>query len=522
MYGLRAWQPFEDALAKSAYTTALRNRAELRRITHDLIQMYEGNQLPYIESWLRDHTSDEEILRVYLKLAAFQNIVKMLVDRTSVVSLVRVVWTGADGRPDAKATDNWKRLTQSHLSTTWDAFTQLVDRRRNLCKTAVACVGWDARSDKMTLAVHTADDLDVGYVGADDPDESVEAGFDPNENKLEPDRFWFIREAATGWTEAWDFSSRETGPSGVRRVRNGDGWQDFPGAFRAIDPRTQRSVVPFVAFRTIDNGAYFVWDNQDHLVQSQEFFNRAWTRISVLSEMGANKIPLLMGDGWADKEGRIKALLIDLLRPLKQPQQDMGQANDKPLIAFVGPEVESLINGQLDLADECVQLAAACIGVAASTIRAKNEAKSGYALQIEGSSLVRKHNEDVQAMGEPYRRLVEVMRLYWNTAHPEYEISDGVQPSIVIPQSHSIVTTREAVDADIAMTEKGLKRPLPVIFNAEPGIPAETAYQMADRFELRTFPPVPAAASGAGPDRNPAGAALPPSDPPAAPAGGTP
>lgn len=522
MFALRSFDSFNTALQQSSYTMALRSRADLARVTHDLIQLYEGNQLPYLEAWLAVHTSDSALREKYVKLAAYLNITKMLVDRVSVVGLVRVIWVDQEtGRPNRVAQDIWqRRLLEDHCSSDWDAFTQALDKRRNLCVTAVACPGWDIRNGEMTLDILTPDELDVEYWGAGAGDEPSDTNPESC-NRLRPDRFVFIREEATGWSECWDFSSRASGASGTRTVRIPEGSSD-EGTFPVIDPNTGRSVVPFVAFRTVeDKHSYFPWNNQDHLVQAQEFFNRCWTRISVLSEMGANAIPLLMGDGWADEEGRIKPIFMDITRPLKQPSGGIGDTNDKPKLAFIKPAVEELISGQLDLADEHVQMAAACLGVSASTIRAKNEAKSGYALQIEGSSLVRKHHDDVALVAAPYKRLAQIMRLYWDYHMPNVKFPENVVPTIVIPQSHSIVTTREAVDADVKLATEGLKRPLPIIFNAEPAIAADEAFAMADRFVSRNVPPGTdtgkATPPAAPPENN--GSAAPTTQPPAA-AGG--
>lgn len=484
MYDLVAFDSFGEALRQSTYTEAKRRREDLARISSDLVQLYEGNQAPCLEAWLQTHTSDDVILRAYLQLAVTVNVVKMLVDRTSTIGLVRPIWIDVEAKkPNLKAQDNWRRMVEEWCSNDWDAFVQENDQKTNLLRARAVTVGWDDWNKEILLRGYGPHEMFVGYE-------------ENNPNALRPDRFRFVREDATGWEECWDFSSRAPGPSG-RCIHYEDGKPvDTVDEFPVLDERTDRSLVPVVAFRSVEDAScYFPWDNQDDLVKTQEMTNRVWTRISVLTEMAVNKIPLFMGSGWADKEGRMKPFIFDFVRPLRQPEGDLGQDNTKPLLTFVGPEVHEEMRTLLAVADSLIDSAASRMSVAASQIRAKGEAISGYSLQIEGSSLVSKHLNDVRRAGPAYKRLIHVMRQMWNHHAPktEWRIPEGVEPMLVIPRNHTVVTTREQVDAEIKLCETGLKRPLPAVFDYDPSIPAETAFEMADRFTARMFttqPPV--------------------------------
>lgn len=500
MFDLVAFDSFGEALRQSTYTEAKRRREDLARVSSDLVQLYEGNQAPYLEAWLRTHTTDEAILNAYLQLAVTVNVTKMLVDRTSTIGLVRPIWINSDDKkPHLKAQDNWRRMVEEWCSNDWDAFVQENDQKTNLLRARGVTVGWDDWNKEILLRGYGPHEMFVGY----------EPG---NPNALRPDRFRFIREDATGWEECWDFGSRDPGRSGRCIHYEGGKPDDAVDVFPVIDDRTGRSLVPVVAFRSVEDAAtYFPWDNQDDLVKTQEMTNRVWTRISVLTEMAVNKIPLFMGGGWADKEGKLKPFLFDFVRPLKQPEGDLGQDNTKPLLAFIGPEVHEEMRTLLAVADSLIDSAASRMSVAASQIRAKGEAISGYSLQIEGSSLVSKHLNDVRRAAPAYKRLVLIMKQIWNhhAPKPAWKIPDDVEPMLVIPRNHTVVTTREQVDAEIKLCETGLKRALPAVFDYDPSIPAETAFEMADRFTARMFTtPTPGAEPGkstppAGPEATP-------------------
>lgn len=188
---------------------------------------------------------------------------------------------------------------------------------------------------------HTPAEVDVAYS-------------EPNKNKLAPDLFIFVDPISQSRIETWDFSSRQPGASGVRYVRTGKPIGSLP----VIDPRTGRSLIPFVPFRTTIDSDYFVWDGQAELANAQEFVNRLYTRLSVLSEMGTNKTLVLSG-AWADSEGNLAPIPLDITKAIKEPDDPPGESSNKPKIRWDGPAVTEEIKSCLDVVSHWVETTAA-------------------------------------------------------------------------------------------------------------------------------------------------------------------
>lgn len=472
MFGLRAFDSFNEAIRQSSYRQGLADRSSLARVSSDLVQLYIGNGKPYVENYIREHVSDPVIRAGFLKLATTQNATALVVNQIATTGLVRIVWTDREtGELDQRAQDNWERLLNDWCSNDWDAFTQTTNRRAKLLRTVVASWAWDTRRRRMVLRSYGPHEMDVGY----------ELG---NFDKLNPDRYVFLREEATGWQECWEFSDVAT------KYRNDPaGMVTEPDAFPVQDPLREETVVPFVRFATGDSGEFFEWDGQADQIDAHQLVDICWTTANVLREYGLVVVPLLMGDGWADQEGRIKSLIFDLLRPLKQPSQSLSGADGtKPLLQFLSPDVGPLIDKCLGIASAQIEMTSARYGVSARAVLSKGEAASGYALQIDGASQRRQHISDVARDARPWARVADGLRWYWNHhlgGEKGWEIHEGVRPVAIIPKSSAVVPTREGVDSSIALVNAGLLRPIGVIYDAEPGIEAAKAFEMAEDVEER-------------------------------------
>jgi hypothetical protein len=313
--------------------------------------------------------------------------------------------------------------------------------------------------------------MDIGY---------DEGSFD----KMNPDRYYFLREEATGWSECWGF-----GETSQRFMNGADGITTVDGAFPVQDPVREETVVPFVRFATGDSSEFWEWDGQADQIDAHQLVDICWTTANVLREYGLVVVPLLMGDGWADPEGNIKPLIFDLLRPLKQPSPGLGEDGSKPMLQFLSPNVETLIDRVLGIASAQIEMTSARYGVSARAVLSKGEAASGYALQIDGASQRRQHISDVARDARPWARVADGMRWYWNYNLPRqnagWEIPENVRPVAIIPKSSAVVPTREGVDSTIAMVQAGMLSPLGPIYDAEPGIEAARAFAMAEAVEQR-------------------------------------
>lgn len=457
-------QGYGDQISESRYL-ADQTRASLAVISTELVQMYRGGQIQYLYDWLAQNISDSDIRRRYQKLAVFSNIVRLLVDHVSTLGQVpvRVVWLNrADDEPDPRAQAIWETICDDWMSVSWDPFIQSLSAKIELVKTAVVGVEWDPWAERLSLKTYSPAEIDTAVAPA-------------NKNTLEPDYFTFYDPATAKALETWDFSSRALGASAVRRAPDGE----IIGRLPVIDPRTGRSASPFVPFRTTEDGTYFVWDGQQELRNAQEFVNRLYTRLSVLSEMGTNKTLVLSGAGWVDADGKIAPIPLDITKAIKEPDDVTGESG-KPKIRWDGPAVTEEIRSCLDVVSHWVETTAATFRINASAIRAKNEATSGYALQIESSALKAKHTQSKNAARPRLLKVVKLLHLYWDTYGPdEMKFGQAVYPVVIIPDYSSAATMREDVDADIALVNASLKRRLPVIYKHEPGIPPVEAYRLA-------------------------------------------
>jgi len=473
MFGLRAFDTYNEALKLSPYKLALADRASLTRVSSDLVQLYVGNGKPYVKEYINSHITDETIRAGFLKLATTQNATALVVNQIATTGLVRIVWMDREtGKLDIKAQGNWERFLNDWCSTDWDTYTQTVNRRTKLLRTVVASWAWDSRRRRMVLKHYGPHQMAVGYD-------------DGNFDKLNPDTYCFLQEEATGWDEQWHF-----GETATRIVNDSKkGLREEAGVFPVKDPIREETVVPFVRFATGDSGEYFEWDGQADQIDAHQLVDVCWTTANVLREYGLVVVPLLMGDGWADAEGRIKPLIFDLLRPLKQPSQGLsGQDGTKPLLQFITPSVEGLISSILGFASAQIEMTSARYGVSARAVLSKGEAASGYALQIDGASQRRQHIADVARDARPWARMADGLRWYWNhhlATEKGWEIPANVRPVAIIPKSSAVVPTREGIDGAIAQVNAGMLRPIGPIYDAEPGIDAATAFAMAERIEER-------------------------------------
>lgn len=470
MFGLRAFDSFSEALGQSCYKSALADRASLARLSSDLSQLYQGNGKPYVRAYLADHIKDAVIRDVFLKLATTQNATALVVNQVATTGLVRIAWVDREtGELDKRAQQNWERLLLDWMSNDWDAFTQTVNRRAKLLRTAVATWAWDSRRRRMVLRSYGPHEMDVEY----------DAG---NFDKLNPDRYVFLREEATSWEEVWEF-----GDVASKYHNDSSGLVSEPDAFPVKDPVREETVVPFVRFATGDSGEYWEWDGQADQIDAHQLVDVCWTTANVLREYGLVVVPLLIGDGWGDESGEIKPLIFDLLRPLRQPSSPFDKTT-APALHFISPNVETLITSVLGIASAQIEMTSARYGVSARAVLSKGEAASGYALQIDGASQRRQHIADVARDARPWARVADGLRWYWNYHMGDargWAIPESVRPVAILPKSHAVTPTREGVDSSIALVNAGLLRPIGVIYDAEPGIEAATAFDMAEDVEER-------------------------------------
>lgn len=473
---ITSFNPFTAELEQSSYRLGQQDRAELSRATTELINCYAGNQLGYLFGYLAKHIKSRELRTRYQTLAIFHNITRLLVDRVSTLGEVpvRVLWRHKNGSPHGPAQRKWDEIATSKMGdVTWDAFIPSLARRRELTKTVVAAVEWDDKRKELLLCSYTPNVIDVGY----------EEG---NYRKDRPDWYTLLRDESTSVYQKWDFSG------GAARVVDTDSNGTEDGAaetYPVVDPETDGPLVPFVAFRTdVPQDDFFVWDGQAELLAAQEFVNRCYTQLAIQLHYGVFKVPIVRGE-WIGKDGQPPAITLDPSEFIQEPYDPMS--NDSgPKIRWDGPGAKEEIDSLLAVIGHWVEATAATFHLNPSAIRAKNEATSGYALQIESAALKVKHQMTRTLSLAPLRRLVHVMRTVWNYYNPGDKIPEDAAFEVVIPDYGSAVTLREEVDADVLLLEKGIKTLEQLILKYNPGISNEKVEQMLAEDEEE--PPEPA------------------------------
>lgn len=468
MYGLSSFNSTLSELRQSAYKMSIQDDAELARISFELIKLYEGNQLGGIHRYIEGNFRNEELRRRYKALATFQNITRLLVDRVSTLGQlpIRVVWKDAEGEPHPAAQALWDDVSANWMGeANWTAVIPCIARNTELCKTVVAAVTWTEEHGHICLDYFTPNQISVGYSKG------------PFRQRV-PDRYYILKSEEQNVWQAWDFADGNA----TVYDSNIDGTpvtneENYP----VINPRTQFPAIPFVAFRTsLPRDKFFVWDGQAELLAAQEFVNRIYTQLAVQLHYGSFKVPILAGAGWTDPEGNLRPLVMDPSAAILEPFDPFTDGGGGNKIRWDGPASEETIRVLLDTINHALETAASTFGISPSAIRAKNEATSGYALQIESAALRGKHASTRTLAQQPLSRLVELIRWTWDLYQPGRAFPVDAQFTVQIPDYGSGVTTREEVDADIAKMKAGLICKSTLILKYNPGIASEAVSELMD------------------------------------------
>lgn len=484
------------AIQQSAYELGIEDRSDLTRVSAELVRLYEGNQMGYVWAYLAKLIKNERIRRKYQELAAFHNILRLLVDRVSTLGQlpVGVYWKSPDGSQwDDDAQALWDEIATERMGEKpWDALVPAVARRTELCKTCVAGVDWDGHNGEIDVRYWTPNNCDVGYA-------------EGNERKTRPDRYYLLLEEATDWWQCWDFSDRSPGPSGV--VYNTDRGQMRREAEAKpaliLDPATGRSLVPFVTFRThVASNEFFIWDGQEELLRSQEFVNRLYTQLSVAIHFGALKVPILSGS-WRDEDGTDtkREITYDWTEALEEPADRLSPGNTGPKIRWDGPEVVGIIDGIIRAIHHEIATVAATFRISPKSVYSSNDPASGYSLQVENAALNGKHAATRTLARGRLKRLVELIRIVWDANNPRRRFPSGSYPVISIPNYGSFVTTEEETRSDIEKLKAGLVSRRTLCIKHNPGISNAELEKLVNAGEATAAagaPVVPATAGDAG------------------------
>jgi hypothetical protein len=470
-------------MTQNAWESSLDDRADIQAMSAQLVKLYEGSQMAYVWAYLGKLLKNPRIRARYQELAVFRNIVRLLVDRVSTLGQlpVRVLWKNEANEWDTVAQGLWDEISTERMGEKpWDSVVPTIARRTELCKTCVAGAEWDDYHGGVDVRTWTPNVIDVGYA-------------EGNARATQPDIWYLLLGEETDWWQRWDFTSRTPGPSGFVVDCTRDGKEDGDRIpLVTIDPKTGRSLVPFVTFRTRnDDHEFFVRDGQEEVIRAQEYFNRLLTGESVATHFGAIRVPILRGRNWRNEDAQAGArheITYDWTEAIEEPDDPLTPNNVAEKIRWGGPEIESVVRTLRDTAMGVVKGVAVSFGIDGRSVYSSNEPASGYSLQIEAAALKGKHAQTRTLAQRPLTRLAELIRLTWDAANPKRRFPAGTFPRVLIPDYGASVVSAEETQSDVAKLNAGIVGLKTLIIKHNPGIPAYEVDRMlrhAQRRDLR-------------------------------------
>lgn len=474
--GLRAWDPVNGAISASPYFTGVSNKQALKDASSDLVEMYQGNQMPRVHAWIDLLVKRPDIRPRYHEAAVAFNAVRLIVDRLATIGQqpVRILWRNRDQeRSDSvEAQKLWETVVNEWMGpSSWDTFTPSLMRRADLCKSAVASAEWDAANDVLMPYYYTPDVIEVDYVPG-------------NLNRAMPDIWRITRDEASGLVDEWDFSPcREGLPGQVIQKQGGSDATKAP--MELIDPRTKKSLCPFVAFRTDEPvKSFFIWDGQLEMLKGQDFVNQLLTQLSLVLQHGSFRQMILSGSGWLEKDGAPLGIPNDITVAIKEPDDVLGgTASSKPKVRWDGPDIAPVVKNLLESLGFWLGIMGAANRIDTRSIFSSNEPASGYSLLVESSALRLRHNLMRTLMRKPLRDFANVIRFTWNQSAPKglERFPEDVDPEVVIPDYGSAAVSVDEAKTDVELVKVGLRDVESTVLKHNPGLAPERVARLIEQ-----------------------------------------
>lgn len=467
--GFRAYDPVNAAIAASPYFNGVANREALADAAEDLVELYQGNHMPRVHAWIDVLVKRPEIRPRYHEAAVAFNAVRMIVDRLATIGQqpVGILWRNRDGErsDNLEAQRLWETVVNDWMGpTSWDTFIPSLMRRADLCKAAVASAEWDSANDVLMPYYYTPDVIDVGYA-------------DGNLNRGIPDIWRITRDRASRLCEEWDFRPCRDGLPGIVRQKQGDEAEVSESTMQLVDPRTKKSLVPFVAFRTDEPiGGFFIWDGQLEMIKGQDFVNQILTQLSLVLQNGSFRQMILSGGGWIEKDGTPFSIPNDITVAIKEPDDVLGGATtSRPKIRWDGPDIAPVVKGLLDALQFWLGIMGAANRIDTRSIFAGNDPASGYSLLVESSALRLRHNMMRTIARKPLRDLANLIRYTWNQSAPSSlgKFPEGIDPEVKIPDYGQAAVTYDEARTDVELARVGLRDIESLVLKHNPGLPSD-------------------------------------------------
>lgn len=483
MSRLVAFDPVGTALRQSSYALGQADTRARWESAARLVRFYEGNQAPYLQSYIAALFKSPQLRARYGELSSWSNVTRWIIDRVTALGgdPVQITWNDPD---DDELWDEvaYQMCDLDLFVSTWAKYTEL-------CKTDVALVSWDNRERCIRLGHYTPNVIQVAYS-------------DDDIHPTCPDLYRILENEAgrdgEEW-QTWDFSQEEDKPPRVPtiydEIGNGGDYRPAAGSdvetWEVIDPLTLRPLVPFVALRTGHAAReFFIDDGQMELIDGQEAINRTWTQIFANLHGSAFKVPVLTGPGWGGKGGRDVQLVFDPSEAIVCPMDPTSTI--QPGIEWKSPYDATITTSLLEVIDAKRRDMAQTFHFDAAAVTSSAEIASGVALWIRNQALRQKLTHTRMLAQKPLQQLVWAMAVIWNHFTPgTRKFSLKARPTIKIPDPSFQMDPETELRIDAQKLDLGLVSKRSVIAKWNPDIdPAEIDQLLAEK----AAPPVPVTA----------------------------
>ena len=475
---LTAFDPINAELQQSSWRLGQRDETAMVELTARLVNYYQGNQAGYLDRYLSALFTDKDLRERYRMLAAFYNVTRLLVDRTTTMGRapIQVSW---QNKADA---DIWEKL--AYGDNDLDLFIQSIAKYTTLAKTVVAGAFWEKDRETISLKFYTRNVMEIEYATG-------------NRDFLHPDIYRvLIDEAAAGGEEwnVWDYSDPKNGLTYDAVGSQGRMNQKAEGvpAGPLVNGRT---LVPFIPFRTAYAwDRYFIDDGQLELVEGQERVNRLLTQLNVLMHYAAFPVPVGTGPAWATKNGRTPKVPLDPSQIMVIPNVGIdGNGSD---FKWVSPGSEQMITRHIESIREVVDQLAASFHMSPAAFRVQYTDASGVALWIQSAALIEKQREMRTLFQKPLETLVGNIREIWNyySAADAPKFSDG-HFTLSIPDVSFALDPQTELDIDLKKLEVGAMEPEDFVKKHNPGVDPAKLSRLIARMQTRLDDMAPKAAN---------------------------
>lgn len=433
-----------------------------------LISYLLGNQTTFVQEYLDRMITNPVLKKRYKALARTWNVVRLFAKTLTVLGRrpLLVDWKSTEKN------DLWNRVA-GEGGARLAPFLWRVGRWTEILKTCTAHVAYDEMRERIQLSLFSAHTLDVAWM---------------RENLCwtEPDVYRILVDEELHTYQVWDFTgnARErmrmakerrdgtgavtrpdklaTGKVWTQKAAPGDeidwdppkGWQPAP----VIDPKTDLSLVPFVAFRTDDpTWGYITEDGQEDLIGVQDNVNKLLTQLAYREHYAAFRVVLLKGGNWRGSDGTEPSLPADPGVCWVGPDPGLP-GEETPSAEVIDPGDVETLRYFSDESKEWAERGATIFGMPPGSMRFRKDPISGISLFVEAQSLREHFEQAVATQQGSVEELVRLIAVSWNFYHQDEteRFPEDVKPSVTIPMVPYATPTVEKLTVDVQRIANGL------------------------------------------------------------------